>query len=287
MGCFVEQNYCINKQYSALKPLRTTMPAALTRPAMRDLPDLPPSVAAALWRGHALGGGPAHTVPSGHALLDAVLPGGGWPCQALTEILSPQPALCEWRLLGPGLRALAERAGPVVLVGPPRDPHLPGLLQAGLRARDLVWIDARTVAERLWAAEQVLQSRPDSGALLVWLPQARAVALRRLQVRAQTCACPIFLFRPDSAAHEASPAPLRVAVLPAADWQLRVRLLKRRGPALDGALDLPAVPAGLARVLTPRLLRVGALPLEGNSHADTLVRPAVPGHRSDLWPVHH
>lgn len=248
---------------------------------LRGLNALPPGVAAALWRGDALGGGDTRTVPSGHAALDAALPGGGWPCQALTEILSPQPALCEWRLLGPGLRALAGlggSGGPVVLVGPPRDPHLPGLLQAGLRARDLVWIDARTVAERLWAAEQLLQSQPEGGALLVWLPQVRAVALRRLQVRAQTCTCPVFLFRPDSAAHEASPAPLRVAVLPAADWHLRVRLLKRRGPALDGVLDLPAVPAALARLLTPRLLPAGAASPEVNPHAQTLVRPAARVH---------
>lgn len=243
-----------------------------------DLSTLPPGVAAALWRGDALGGGDMRTVPSGHAVLDAALPGGGWPCQALTEILSPQPALCEWRLLGPGLRALAGAGRPVVLVGPPRDPHLPGLLQAGLRARDLVWIDARTVAERLWAAEQLLQSQPEGGALLVWLPQVRAVALRRLQVRAQTCACPVFLFRPDSAAHEASPTPLRLAVLPAADWQLRVRLLKCRGPALDGVLDLPAVPAGLARLLTPRLLPAGAASPEVNPHVQTLVRPAARVH---------
>lgn len=247
-----------------------------TAPALPSV--LPPGVAAALWRGDALGGGDTRCIPSGHAALDAALPGGGWPCQALTEILSPQPALCEWRLLGPGLRALAEAGGPVVLVGPPRDPHLPGLLQAGLRARDLVWIDARTVAERLWAAEQLLQSQPEGGALLVWLPQVQAVALRRLQVRAQTCACPVFLFRPDSAAHEASPAPLRVAVLPAADWQLRVRLLKRRGPALDGVLDLPAVPAGLARLLTPRLLPAGAASPEVNPHVQTLVRPAARVH---------
>ena len=242
------------------------------------LPDLPPRVTQALWRGDALGGGAARRVPSGHAGLDAVLPGGGWPCQALTEILSPPEALCEWRLLGPALQpSTASSAGaPVVLVGPPRTPHLPGLLQAGLRARDLVWIDARSVAERLWAAEQVLQAAPQGGALLVWLPQVQAAALRRLQVRAQGCDAPVFVFRPHGAAQDASPAPLRVAVAPAGSWQLRVQVLKRRGPALDSPLDLPAAPPGLARLLTPRLQPPPST--EVNPHAPALVRPAARVH---------
>lgn len=266
--------------------------------ALHTPPDLPPAVAAALWRGHALGGAPARTLPSGHPALDAVLPGGGWPCQALTEILSPPTTRCEWRLLGPGLRAQAGRGGPVVLVGPPHPPHLPGLLDMGLREQDLVWIEARTPAERLWAAEQVLQSRLADGLLLVWLPQGpvRTAALRRLQVRAQACECPVLLFRPDSAAREASPAPLRVAVQPGPDWQLSVRVVKRRGPMLDTALALPAVPAGLARVLPPRLQRAVVIPaargalealdgLEVNRHVEALDRAA--DHRPAPRPVAH
>lgn len=269
--------------------------------ALHPPSDLPLAVAAALWRGSALGGAPARTLPSGHPALDAVLPGGGWPCQALTEILSPPAARCEWRLLGPGLQAQAGRGGPVVLVGPPHPPHLPGLVDLGLREPDLVWIEARTPAERLWAAEQVLQSRLGGGLLLVWLPQGpvRTAALRRLQVRAQGCECPVLLFRPDSAARDASPAPLRVTVQPGADWQLSVRVIKRRGPTLDTALALPAVPAGLARVLPPRLQRPGVASaardvqdalealdgLEVNRHVEALDRAA--DHRSAPRPVAH
>jgi protein ImuA len=43
---------------------------------------------------------------SGHAALDAQLPGGGWPVGALTELLLPHPGVGELRLLAPALAAL-------------------------------------------------------------------------------------------------------------------------------------------------------------------------------------
>jgi protein ImuA len=47
-------------------------------------------------------------VSSGFTLLDSQLPGGGWPTHSLTELLMPQAALCEWRLLGPALPSLID-----------------------------------------------------------------------------------------------------------------------------------------------------------------------------------
>jgi len=42
-----------------------------------------------LWRGQAPLACPASPEPTGHAVLDAALPGGGWPEAALSEILLP------------------------------------------------------------------------------------------------------------------------------------------------------------------------------------------------------
>ena len=95
--------------------------------------DLPEHISQAISRGDAMGGAPAPTWPSAHPAIDAVLPGGGWPVQAITEILQPQPALAEWRLLAPGLARLVDQGGTVLLIGPPHCPHLPGLLREGLR----------------------------------------------------------------------------------------------------------------------------------------------------------
>lgn len=219
---------------------------------------LPRHVEAALWRGSELGLQVSSVVSSGWSELDRELPGGGWPCQALTEVLSAQPSLIEWRLLGSALRRVVSSNGQVVVVGPPKQPHLPGLRHEGIDERHLVWIQAGTPAERLWTTEQLVKANA-AGALLSWLPQARPEQLRRLQVCAQTCDGPVFLFRPHAAQFEASAAPLRVQAGFSLDWALRVRVLKRRGPAHDGELVLPSVPGGLSTVLTPRLRKPSRL----------------------------
>ena len=211
---------------------------------------------AALWRASELGSHVHRTVSTGWAALDRELPGGGWPMQSVTEILSPQPSVLEWRLLSTALRSLGD--GQIIMIGPPKQRHLPGLLQCGLDQRKLVWIQAEGPAERLWVTEQVIRAKA-AGAVLAWLPQARQDQLRRLQVSAQTCDCPVFLMRPQAARHEASPAPLRVHAAFAVDWALQVQVYKRRGPTHDAPLLLPSVPAGVERLLTPRLLRPSQL----------------------------
>ena len=217
---------------------------------------LPPAVAAALWHGNALGTAAAPALGSGFAALDAELPGGGWPCRSLTELLQPQDSAAEWRLLAPAMCKIAATGRDIVVVGPPQTPHPPGLLQLGLDERRLVWIRADTPAERLWAAEQLV--RADAvGLLVVWLPQARPQQIRRLQVGAQACGAAVFLCRPLVAAIEPSAAPLRVRLLLGPDWDLHLQLLKRKGAPHLGSLRLVSVPGGLERLLTPRLRRPG------------------------------
>ena len=99
-----------------------------------DIARLPGRVASAIWRGSELGSSQDEVVESGFAALDAELPGGGWPRRALIEVLQPQPTLCEWRLLGASLRRVLDAGGQLLLVSPPKHPHLPGLVQHGLRA---------------------------------------------------------------------------------------------------------------------------------------------------------
>ena len=170
---------------------------------------LPGPVAAAVWRGVDMVGAVARTVPTGFGALDAQLPGGGWPTQAVTELLLPQALRCEWRLLGPALPALLQEGGRIYLVAPPQPPHAGGLAQLGVPPAQLVWVRAVAPLERLWATEQILQAGP-VGAVLAWLPQARPEQIRRLQIHAQSCDAPVFLCRPEGALQQASPAPLRV-----------------------------------------------------------------------------
>jgi protein ImuA len=171
----------------------------------------------------------------------------------LTEVLSPQPSVLEWRLIGLAVGRLVRDGGQVVVVGPPKHPHLPGLRHAGIDEKHLVWVQAEAPAERLWCTEQLVKANA-CAALVAWLPQARPEQIRRLQVCAQACEGPVFLFRPAAAQHESSAAPLRVMATFGVDWELQVHVFKRRGPAHDGLVRVASIPGGLSAVLTPRLL---------------------------------
>ncbi len=152
----------------------------------------------------------------------------------------------------------------------------------------MVWLQAETMAERLWATEQVLKARAP-GVLMAWLPQARPEQLRRLQVLASAAQGPVFVCRPLAAARDASAAPLRLLVRGGAresagegaatdvPWALQVDLLKRPGPPLAHSLSLPSVPGGLAALLPPRLRRANAVvplaPAPNREEDHVVVRP--------------
>lgn len=227
--------------------------------AQHALDTLPPAVERMLWRGTELGRvAEDNTCTTGWPSLDSELPGCGWPQGALTEVLTAQPGTLEWRLLAPALKQVVAADKQVLVIGPPKVPHLPGLLHAGLDERHFVWIKAEAPAERLWTTEQIIKSGA-AGALLAWLPQARQEQIRRLQVCAQGTQALVFLMRPATARSEASAAPLRIQAGLTLDWQVTVEVFKRRGPAHDGLLTLDSIPGGLAPVLTPRLLKPSAL----------------------------
>jgi protein ImuA len=234
---------------------------------------VPPELGDAVWRGDQLGGGRAAFIPTGFAALDAELVDGGWPCGCLVEVLQPQPSLLEWRLIGPCLRPLVAGGRTVVVIGHPKQPHLTGLRHLGIEEHNLLWVKADAPSRRLWATEQAIRCN-SAAAILTWMPQARPEQLRRLQVLAQGCEGPVFVIRPVQARHDPSPAPLRVLATVLFDWQIKVEIFKRRGPALDAPQRLDSIPGGLQHVLTARARRpsyVRAL-LEEAQHA--LGRPA-------------
>ena len=254
---------------------------------------LPPAVEAALWRADQIGRSTTPVISTGFAALDAELPGGGWPCQSLTELLQPQPTVAEWRLLGAAIRQVMAKGQNLVVVGPPKSPHLPGLQHIGVDERHLVWIQTDTPAERLWVTEQLIRANA-AGLLVSWLPQARQEQIRRLQVCAQSCDGPVFLCRPAAAEHEASAATLRVQLRIGADWELQVRLLKRRGATHEGVIHLPSVPGSLDAILTPRLrqpsLLIAARDVRGvHSLRDTpdVVGSPAPRHTANRPAVRH
>ncbi|MGC5702735.1 translesion DNA synthesis-associated protein ImuA [Pseudomonas sp. NFXW11] len=167
---------------------------------------------------------PSSPQPTGHAVLDAALPTGGWPEAALTEILVGACGLGELQLLWPSLARLAVAGERIVLVAPPFVPYPQAWQNAGVDLRQLSIIQAGE-RDALWAAEQCLRSG-SCGAVLCWPQQADDRALRRLQVAAESGQTLAFAYRPLEAAHNPSPAALRIAV-EGRPGQLRV--LKCRG----------------------------------------------------------
>ena len=228
----------------------------------KALPDL--EHIAGVWRGadwHAVHGRAANgqqVWPSGHAALDAELPGGGWPVNALVQVQQAAYLHAEWALLLPALAGLVAQGHPrqqLVLVAPPYLPFAPALQAAGIAPEQLccVYPPAGSVAtDMAWACEQALHSG-DVLAVLAWLPGQSLrhspwppTALRRLQWAAASQGRPLWLWESlpcaasamDTAAGHSSPAALRLrleradATVAEAE-SLQLHILKRRGPVLE------------------------------------------------------
>ncbi|MCX7168096.1 MAG: translesion DNA synthesis-associated protein ImuA [Rhodocyclales bacterium] len=217
-------------------------------------------------RGDAFAVAPAPTLATGFAQLDAELPGGGWPRGALTELLTEHDGIGEFGLLLPALAALTTAGQTVVLIAPPHGAHAPAWAAAGIRLDCLHLVlprrpcDAR---DALWAAVEALRCG-GVAATLLWLDalfraQLPVNSLRRLHVAAGEGGGGAFFFRPLRLAATASPAPLRLQ-LEAAGRQLRVKLLKRRGPPARQAILLDiARPAGFSQDI-PHVVAGAVLP---------------------------
>jgi hypothetical protein len=223
-----------------------------------------------LWTARDLAQAP--TAPSGHARLDAELPGGGWPCGALTELLLERPGIGELTLLAPALAQLSAQGQRIALVNPPYRACAPAWVQLGVALEQLLLIEAPSPADGRWCAEQALRSR-GFGAVLAWPRAAGERDLRRLQLAAEEGGALAFLFRPPAAARQSSPAALRLQLsaglqiqilksrggrprtvqLPIADWRLPIKkTLSLSNPSIDNrqstianavAMPLPAAPA--------------------------------------------
>jgi len=211
--------------------LRSPAPKASTAP-------LPETLHPALWSAGRLARGGGRVLTTGYDLLNAELPGGGWPLGGLTELLCPQSGIGECRLLRPTLSTLCAGAGRIALIAPPHLPNAVRLVGWDFSPEQIVWVRAHKPADLLWAAEQVLRSKAFGG-VLVWLNRARPGELRRLQVLAQAGESAIWLFRPAQAQRESSPAVLRLGLEPAGADALSIHFHKRRGPLRESPLLLP------------------------------------------------
>lgn len=180
-----------------------------------------------LWLGSGKDAGAGGRVLStGFADLDALLPGGGWPAGAVTEILLPGEGIGEMQLFLPCL------AGPgderlLAWIDPPYLPYPPALSAGGVRLSRVLVVSAGTNRDRFWATEQALRSGA-CGAVLAWPGECDDSGLRRLALAAEKGGCLAVLFRSSSHAARPSAAALRLRLAPTPRG-LAVEVVKSRG----------------------------------------------------------
>ncbi len=159
-----------------------------------------------------------------------------------------------------------------MFIGAPHPPQILALDGLGVAPANLVWVRPTSTGDAFWAAEQVLRSA-SCGAVLFWANHARSEALRRLNLAAQAGETLFSMLRPLAAAQDASPAPLRLGLRPAAGG-VEITFVKRRGPQRDTPLILPL--PSITHV------RVPAVPVPERNRVVAVRRPAAATHPVDL-----
>ena len=187
---------------------------------------------AVLWRAKGAVQGSSACIPSEYALLDERLPGGGWPCPGLVEVLHTCAGIGELSLFVPALkRLIASEQTPVARsiawLNPPHLPYAPALAERGIDPARLLVSRTLTPTQTLWATEQALRSGACL-AVLAWIENASLHSLRRLKLAAHAGSCLGVLFRSLSQRTQASPATLRLALW-GDDARLAVELVKVQG----------------------------------------------------------
>lgn len=233
-------------------------------------------------------------VTSGFEALDRAL-GGGWPLARITEVLCDHVGIGELSLL---LSVLPKRAttelveqssGNAPAKSSPRPDdsstkintrrallilpvalraglscvaYAPALERAGVDLNALAFVSTSSAQQTLWATEQALLSGA-TRAVFAWIREhPHDFALRRIAQAARKSNSLCFLMRSMSAAKRASPAELRIAVVPMLSASqvesrgaIEVRLLKRRGLLREMSLQLdPRTLPCLATNRTPIVL---------------------------------
>jgi protein ImuA len=206
---------------------------------MNALPDHLESIQPALWPASQLARAYGRTVDTGYPALSAQLPGAGWPVGTMIELLVQQAGIGEMRPLSPALAAVAQKRS-IALVAPQQTPHALSYACMGVHPSTLMWLITPKSSDALWSAEQILRTG-SCGALVLWQQHIRSESLRGLLLAAQSSETLFVVVRPLACAQDASPAPLRLTVRPAADG-VAIELIKRQGPVSAKPIIVPLCP---------------------------------------------
>ncbi len=139
-----------------------------------------------LWRGCDMSGLGNYGQPTGYPQLDDILPGRGWPHNAIVEIVSQQWGMGELQLLVPLMREIVRQDKWILWISPPYLLNSPALLQAGIDPEQILVINLNTSCkDALWSMEKALQTG-SCGLVLAWQNWLPDRVVRRLQLAAET-----------------------------------------------------------------------------------------------------
>lgn len=184
-------------------------------------------------------------VSTGYAELDAVLPGGGWPLGAVSEVFYSATGMGELRLLLPALARISHNDDRWQLwLNPPLQPCGPALQDWQLQTERILLAYAKGPKDITYSLEKSLLSG-GSQAIVAWVDKLDKALLRRIQLAAETRQVAVFMLRPMKYLAQPSIAALRVQL----KNQSCLSIIKRRAgwPLDDIQIDLPLTrPVNLA-----------------------------------------
>lgn len=173
--------------------------------------------------------------PTGFGALDRHLCEGGWPLGTCIEVLTDACGMGAMGLFLPAMETLSKQQRWQTFIAPPYMPYAPLLAARGIDTQQVLLVHPRDREEQLWSTEQALRSGTCS-AVFSWLGgEYRYAELRRLQLAAARGNTLAVLFRPREAAHQHSPAALRLQM----SAYREVHILKQRSGIQDQNVFLP------------------------------------------------
>jgi hypothetical protein len=232
---------------------------------------------ARIWRGGETPSAIGAAVPTGLPDLDALLPGGGWPRGALSEVMAEE-GHGALSLLIPVLAQLNKEDRWFAFIAPPYLPCAHALTAHGIDLAQVLYVSLRNDPDKLWGLEQCLRSGA-CAVVLGWFPRPPVQHLRRLQLAAEngdTIAC---LFYPPDVGECSTPAALRITVTrmdgDADPGKVMIRIVKRRGgwPCGPVALSLRSFTASSDSLPHAGTELADRLAAHGPSHGQGSDRP--------------
>jgi hypothetical protein len=173
-------------------------------------------------------------VSSGYAAVDQLLPHHGFARGTLAEWLSAIDASGAAGLALTTAREACRNGGTLVILDPRREFYPPAAARVGIELARLIVVHPYSVADQLWAFDQVLRCGGVAAAM-IHLDRLDDHVFRRLQLAAEEGESLGLLLRPGSVQNAPSWADVRLLVEPlpivdpAAGRCLRISLLRGRG----------------------------------------------------------